>query len=1650
MESGAEPGFVELTADGFQRMVAAQRGQINIGGDSRLNVTAAGGGDIAIYGQDLTVAASDIFAGIGVRLGNPTAQAGDIDINMTGAINFQPLTHIRNTLEPGSQGAGGNITIQGRNVEILNTGIAVTTQGTGQSGNLLVEATETLNIVGDQSLPDLLGPPRPPDNSPPDNSPPGGPPPGGPLSPGGPPPGGPPPGGPPPGGPPPPPGGPPPGGPLPGGPPPPPPGSSPPGGGPLTAGTLPLFPGTFLVTIGVTADSGNLTLQGQTVDIRGPVEIFSEIRNPSLEGPPLRGGDIGITAETFSVTGLSFISAAVFSGLGNGGNIDITAQDITLDKQGISPSVAGEGLVTSLRALTRGSSGDINITTDRLRILDGFRIISGIDFGASGRGGDITINARESIDIFLQPSVQDTFPTGIAADLRGESQGQGGNIEIKTPLLRLENGGEINASTFADGQGGDILIEAESIFLSGALGRLGPSRIVSISGNAADGRSGPGGNIVINTKQLQIRDGGQISAATFSDQEGGSLQVNAEQILIRGSAPAAPVLFEAELQFFVTNDGGDRFPSGLFASSPGTGNVASDRDALRIQTQDLRIEDGAQISVSSANAGAAGNLRIGGERLYLNNGTISADTVEGDDANITLLFRDEIRLNNSRISTNASGSANGGNLFIDPILFILENGSILSAENSGGSGNGGNITLIADFLVALPGATNQIIANAFAGSGGNINITTNAIYGDPFLDISASSQLGVDGTVTLETPEVDPVSSLGQLPTTVADLSNQIVAACGTDDRHHGPHHNEQNGQQNRLVATGRGGIGADPRHFLRSQIPIDSYLVAQDPLAQPLTQTDLDLNLTIDQAQAQDLFAAGQFATALAFWQAVETRYQERQDDRGILLSQIHQAQALQALGWHRRARVQLQRVNQDLAILSPELPSAKAQGSLTIPDLTLKALALKSLGLALQATGDLDQAQARLEQSLALTKQWVGDEADEADGHDIGHHQTDLLFHLGNTARLQQDFDQAHQFYNQAIALTQDSLIPDSLIPNSPPQQIQHHIHRQARLNQLSLYLDQGNLAAAMESLPALHPLMVNQPRNHGQIYQLINFAESLRRIHLALNSDPTPLPTSQTTSRTTSLDPAHLPPLEAIAQTLAATATTAATLANAPAQTYALGQQARIYEQLHQWDKALALTYQALKISQQHPIPEASYQWLWQLGRVLSQQDRASEAIAAYREAINLLDRLRQDLAVTSANVQFSFRDRVEPVYRQLVSLLLQPQDLLQPQHRLQPQNLSQDPLIPPAHLREARQLIENLQLAEMNDYFQDNCTTAQPIAADHVDPKAAVIYPILLADRLDVIVSISDRPLLHHSVSITPDQVQTLTQQLLRALTTPLDSAQPETLAQLQTLYQWLIAPQATTLDQAQIETLVFVADGPLRTLPLAALHHGQGYLVQDYNVVSSPGLELLDPRPLPSQDLQLLAGGLSEARGGFAPLPFVEQELQQVVSLIPHHRLYLNETLTTTNLAMDQRPSEVVHLATHGQFGSSADETFILTWDGQLTIGELGQLLQRKSTDQNPIELLVLSACETATGDSRAVLGIAGMAIRSNARSVMAGLWPLNDQATALFMGHFYQALAKPGMTKSQAFRQAQLALLGHDRFAAPFYWSPYVLVGNWL
>jgi len=304
--------------------------------------------------------------------------------------------------------------------------------------------------------------------------------------------------------------------------------------------------------------------------------------------------------------------------------------------------------------------------------------------------------------------------------------------------------------------------------------------------------------------------------------------------------------------------------------------------------------------------------------------------------------------------------------------------------------------------------------------------------------------------------------------------------------------------------------------------------------------------------------------------------------------------------------------------------------------------------------------------------------------------------------------------------------------------------------------------------------------------------------------------------------------------------------------------------------------------------------------------------------------------------------------------------------------------------------------------------------------------------------------------YYETTIAEKEVQTLLENLQQKLKQAYGrQAIPSLSGQV---YDWLLRPAEADLAKSQVKTLVFVLDGSLRNIPMSTLHDGQQYLIEKYAVALTPGLQLLAPKSIVKVDLKALTGGITESNLDFPPLPNVGAELAQIKLEISGTQL-LNQRFTKKTLQkeMVSSPFPIVHLATHGQFSSQADKTFILAWGEPISVTDLNDILQtRDTTSRDALELLVLSACETATGDKRAALGLAGVSVQAGARSTLASLWSVEDRAVPLIMGIFYQNLVKKHMTKAEALRQTQIYLLRNTRYKAPYFWSSFVLLGNWL
>lgn len=399
-----------------------------------------------------------------------------------------------------------------------------------------------------------------------------------------------------------------------------------------------------------------------------------------------------------------------------------------------------------------------------------------------------------------------------------------------------------------------------------------------------------------------------------------------------------------------------------------------------------------------------------------------------------------------------------------------------------------------------------------------------------------------------------------------------------------------------------------------------------------------------------------------------------------------------------------------------------------------------------------------------------------------------------------------------------------------------------------------------------------------------------------------------------------------------------------------------------------------------------------------------------------------------------LELSFTQQIEPFYRQLVELLLNDIDSLDDSEKQ-------------VRLEESRLAIEDLQKAELENFFPIAYLNTQTQNIVQIDPYAAAIYPIMLGNSLEIIYSIGNQPLQHFRTRFEENNQEKIFQEACQKLNSICQSS--EILPSAQKLYDWLILPVEDLLQKNQITTLVFILDGLLRRLPMAALYDGKQYLIEKYNIALTPGLQLLPSPTAKKSRLSLLSGAITQPKQGCSAVPDVLPEIEQISQVIST-KVLLDEEFTSKSLIteLEQNLFSSVHLATHCQYSSRLKDTFILAWDGRLNINCLSNI--GAQNEKNPeIALLVLSAGNKLVEDSRAMLGLSAIALSFQAKSTVAPLWSIRDRSTTNLMTEFYRLLAQSNISVAEALRQAQISLLQDPQYQHPYYWASFVLVGNW-
>ncbi|MEK7989683.1 MAG: CHAT domain-containing protein [Thiotrichaceae bacterium] len=640
---------------------------------------------------------------------------------------------------------------------------------------------------------------------------------------------------------------------------------------------------------------------------------------------------------------------------------------------------------------------------------------------------------------------------------------------------------------------------------------------------------------------------------------------------------------------------------------------------------------------------------------------------------------------------------------------------------------------------------------------------------------------------------------------------------------------------------------------------------------------------------------------------------------------------------------------------------------------------------------------------------RQYIDQAVDEIEIEQVQNSISAMVFNnLGNVLAVEAYFEEAISVYQKALIHTGSE---------------QPELHNRVLVNLSRTYLKNHQFSQSISSLQQAYQALVLNEDQYDKAFLLVTVGELAQNIQKQQQEYQT--------------NPKNRQQLRQLAyKSLSTSAKIAEQIHDERLIAYAYGYLGQLYESEQRYEDSLKLTRRAIFAAQESEAYEILYRWEWQTGRLFQAQKQLDLAIAAYQRAVKSLQMVRDELKTGYRKTSLPFRETIGLVYFELADLLLQKA------------NIDADS----KWLIEARDTIELLKTVELQDYFQDDCLSqsSTTLAEQMNMAKTAVYYPILLPDRLEILLSLP-KGIKHFTVNVTALKLKDEANEFRFELET---RETQDFLPYAKRLYRWMITPILAELKQQQVDTLVFVPDGVLRTIPFAAFHNGSHYLIQDYAVATVPSLTLTDPTPLVKKSkIKVLLNGLSQSVQGFPQLSSVTNEVHFIEKFYPQQsQILLNNEFTTENFAnsLKQTPYSIVHIASHGQFSSDPQKTFLLTYDNKITINHLEKLIRLSKIRNEPMELLTLSACQTAVGDDQAALGLAGIAVKAGARSALATLWFIDDAATSLLISEFYQQLQAQQVSKAKALQQAQLYLLNKSRYQHPAFWAPFLLVGNWL
>lgn len=1336
------------------------------------------------------------------------------------------------------------------------------------------------------------------------------------------------------------------------------------------------------------------------------------------------GGHIRIfsaaSAGEISSSALSEPEFPSFEKFGDISFSDNAVADVSADRAGAIHIRGGNfflsGAESSLSGVTVNSDGGtIDIAMrEAVRISD-YGNISTLTIG-EGNSGNISLSADSLMLYDARIFTESGYDSG---SILFSGKGNSGDISLNIRTADIR-GGMISTNTLDIGNSGNISISGDLLQIreQGAIvadnGNIYPGEDGMITSGSLVGGKGDSGNISLNLNRLEIA-AASISSSTLGYGSGGMISINAsESVNISGSE---------ENVSQISPDTYYGLGSQALKSGKG-GNIS-------ITTDELNLTKDGMINGQSYGSGRGGNVSLNVKCLNVSDGgTITTSTRgSGDSGDISIAAEESVnifgtgtRMEKSWVYTATHSSGQGGTLSIStPFLRLSDKAAIYSGSlgdypfEDMTDGAGGDIRLTADDLELKNNAV--ISAESLSrGNAGNIAVQLNNSFTMDTAFVKSDTKQSDGGDIRILNPRLSNLKDSTVTTSVKGGYGNggNIRFDSETALMNH-----------SRISADARGGNGgnihisanpfipsADSRLSASSELGIDGAILIEAPdtdIASALTalpENYLDSGRWIKTPCAErsgekiSRFAeSGRDAlpTALDDWLASPLARAGEQvtlslnpEDFSYLKTLLYLCEICQSLGHHQKA---VSAFSQAISFFEKS------------PDTGVKALFFSSFGDLHLSLGNKKDAKTYLNQGTEYAR--------------ASKNPLILSAVMNNAANLfasDKDYEEAEAAYKESLGLIENTPDAGEFKSKIFLNLARLAFHRRA-YQDIDIVKPLENAKAQIENLPDSSDkawnfislgLLARKIRNHPDIQDNLESEHILKRMISELLDKAGKIAEKGKDARIASL---------------------------------AFGYLGQFFEEEKQYEQALNLTRKAIFFAQQQYCPEILYLWQHQAGRLFKASGDRNHAVEACRNAIATLNPILKEFFRGYRGKSPSFYENIKPVYLGLTELLLD-----EAEGEISDKN----------RLIRARDTMELLKTAEVEDFFQDECVAAlkkSNMPDMRVPAHTAVIYPISLPDRLELLVTLPEG-----IKRIRVPVVSEVFREEVKTFRERLEDFSIRYKYFAKKLYELLISPVESDLIRYQIDTLVIVPDDVLRLIPFSVLIHPESkrFLIEDYAVVTVPALSLTDYQSPVKKAGKSLLCGLSQ---GKPPLPYVPEELKRIKEITGQGKILLNQDFTLANLAEEFKNQvySTVLMSTHGAFGASPEDTYLMTSDSRMTMNDLEKFIRFGRFREEQIELLTLSACRSAAGDERAASGLAGIAVKAGVRSAMATLWNVDDEAASLIVTEFHRHFVK-GVSKAKSLQEAQKKFIYKEivsqnkrkDFTCPAYWAQFLLIGNWL